>query len=270
MHGEPRTSADGTRSRPCPSTARFAWRVTDSCESARHEAQELSKLAVDEKLKVLRITACENSRRTPRRLVRRVDRLSFRGPFPQGHPSVQLCLRPSIFAVPTDTTLGEPFCHFSCPKAPLRKAHFWVFEFLRYRDRSSRSRTLPRTLQCMHTLWNANQTFFILCLAKTSPPPPFVGNTDLKKMRKFIYTYVYVRPLSFFFLLFEKAERESGEEESGGERRLWAEPPTRKVFVGFCQTWTKWYLVTSQARVKRKDSTAVYPANALDSCLQGD
>ena len=140
--------------------------------------RELSELV--KTIIVLRI-ACEGEH---------LDGSSVASKGSKGHPSapVQLRLRPSTFAVATDTTTGEPeVLLFSClkVKAPLREAQFWARV-----DRSSRNRTCPSWLVtaprylCMHILWYANQTFSNSYLAKTPSPPLFVGNTDLKKFRK--------------------------------------------------------------------------------------
>ena len=169
MHGGLRTSADGTHSRPISVNGSFCLTRNGRLRVGTTRSTRTFRTGCWWKTKVLRITACDHSRRTPRRLARQVNRVSFMDQFHQGHRSDQLCLRPSTFAVSTDTTPGEPFCHFSCPKAPRREAHFWAFEFL-HRDRSSRSRTVPRALQCVHILWYANQTFFISYLAKTPSP----------------------------------------------------------------------------------------------------
>ena len=77
------------------------------------ELSELVKTIID-----LRIAACEGEH---------PDGSSVASKGSTGHPSapVQLRLRPSTFAVATDTTTGEPF-NFSClkVKAPLREAQF--------------------------------------------------------------------------------------------------------------------------------------------------
>ena len=87
---------------------RLAWSVTDVCESTQHESRELSEPGVDGNHSSSNCS-CEEFRRTPG-LSR--QRGCVQGS--QGHPStsVQLCLRPSSFAVPTDTTTGEPFSFF--------------------------------------------------------------------------------------------------------------------------------------------------------------
>ena len=81
---------------------RLAWRVTDVCESTQHECENFPNWWL-KTIIVLRIAACEHP-----------DGSYVASKGPKGHPSapVPLRLRPSTFAVATDTTTGEPFNFF--------------------------------------------------------------------------------------------------------------------------------------------------------------
>ena len=87
---------------------RLARRVTDVCESTQHERENFPNWWL-KTIIVLRIAACEGEH---------PDGSSVPSKGSQGHPSapVQLRLRPSIFAVATDATTGEPF-NFFLPKS---------------------------------------------------------------------------------------------------------------------------------------------------------
>ena len=80
---------------------RLAWRVTDVCETTQHECENFPNWWL-KTIIVLRIAACEGEH---------PDGSSVASKGSKGHPSapVQLRLRPSTFAVATDTTTGEPF-----------------------------------------------------------------------------------------------------------------------------------------------------------------
>ena len=84
------------------------WRVTDVCESTQHECENFPNWWL-KTIIVLRIAACEGEH---------PDGSSVASKGSKGHPSapVQLRLRPSTFAVATDTTTGEPF-NFFLPKS---------------------------------------------------------------------------------------------------------------------------------------------------------
>ena len=80
---------------------RLAWRVTDVCESTQYECENFPNWWL-KTIIVLRIAAGEGEH---------PDGSSVASKGSQGHPSapVQLRLRPSTFAVATDTTTGELF-----------------------------------------------------------------------------------------------------------------------------------------------------------------
>ena len=100
--------------------------------------------------------------------------------------------------------------------------------------------------------------------------------------------FFFEEKLSFFTLLIFvlwkkkrswKTNKMKGEEVEKGD----CGPPTRKVFLRFCQTWTKRYLTTSQTRVKhvirihhrsihfsRMVRWCIRKANTFDSRLWGD
>ena len=138
--------------------------------------RELSELV--KTIIVLRIAACEGEH---------PDGSSVASKGSKGHSSapVQLRLRPSTFAVATDTTTGEPF-NFFLPKSKSSSSRSSVLSACRSILTKQNVPVVTRdgrALQCMHILWYANQTFSNSYLAKT-PSPLFVGNTDFKKIRK--------------------------------------------------------------------------------------
>ena len=138
--------------------------------------RELSELV--KTIIVLRIAACEGEH---------PDGSSVASKGSKGHPSapVQLRLRPSTFAVATDTTTGEPF-YFSLPKSKSSSSRSSVLSACRSIFTKQNvpvvTRDGPRALQCMHILWYANQTFSNSYLAKTLSP--FRREYGFKKFRK--------------------------------------------------------------------------------------
>ena len=157
------------------------WRVTDVCESTQHECENFPNWWL-KTIIVLRIAACEGEH---------PDGSSAASKGSKGHPSapVQLRLRPSTFAVATDTTTGEPF-NFFLPKSKSSSSRSSVLSACGsiFTKQNVPVVTLDgpahynvhnyyaHTLVCQSNFSNSY-------LAKT-PSPIFVWNTDLKKFRK--------------------------------------------------------------------------------------
>ena len=110
----------------------------------------------------------------------------FRGPFPKGHPSVQLRLRPSTFPVPTDTTPGELLNYFFPKKTSMRSSLLstWVFTCgSTFAKQNVAVMTAERTTIYAHTL-ECQSKFFDFVFGQDTPPP-FVGNRDLKNLENY-------------------------------------------------------------------------------------
>ena len=182
-HAQRAAAALRTRSRRSPSSKgsfrwRLAWRVTDVCESTQHECENFPNWWL-KTIIVLRIAACEGEH---------PDGSYVASKGSQGHPSapVQLRLRPSTFAVATDTTTpGEPF-NFFLPKSKSSSSRSSVLSecgSITKQNVPVVTRDGPAHYNVCTYFWYANQTFSNSYLAKT-PSPLFVGNTDLKKFQK--------------------------------------------------------------------------------------
>ena len=102
----------------------FCWLakcVTDVCESAQHEAQELSELAVDDDLNFFESHRVKNPSEHP--YGSPVNGIAFRGPIPKDIPPFSfVCTLPLCCAHRYHSWRALYF--FSCPKAPLQEAHF--------------------------------------------------------------------------------------------------------------------------------------------------
>ena len=148
---------------------RLAWRVTDVCESTQHECENFPNWWL-KTIIVLRIAACEGEH---------PDGSSVPSKGSKGHPSVpvQLRLRPSTFAVATDTTTGEPF-NFFLPKSKSSSSRSSVLtNFWARVDRSSRRRPARRdSWRPAHynvcTYFGMPIKLFLIRIWPR-PPPPF-------------------------------------------------------------------------------------------------
>ena len=151
--------------------------MTDVCESTQHECENFPNWWL-KTIIVLRIAACEGEH---------PDGSSVASKGSKGHPSppVQLRLRPSTFAVATDTSTGEPFNFF----------------LLKSKSSSSRSSVLSA---CRSTFTKQNVpvvtrdgpahynvcTYFgmpiklFLIRIWPRPPPPFRREYGFKKISK--------------------------------------------------------------------------------------
>ena len=112
-----------------PSRAPFAEltrRVTDVCESAQHEAQKLSELAIDKKTEVPRIQVqlAKNPGEHPGSSPVALIGLRSGVQFPKYIPPFSFGWVFPLLLCPPIPLLESLFLSFSCPKARLREAHF--------------------------------------------------------------------------------------------------------------------------------------------------